>query len=561
MDDNGGDDLGIPGLGSATWIGEGGNATVYRCRQDSLDRDVAVKLLKRAADEATLRRFRREQRAMGRMSQHEGIVTVYDSGVTLRGEPYLVMPLLERSLDDELKTRGSVPWREAVELIADIADTVQFAHDDGVVHRDIKPANIMRSRSGRPLVADFGISSIIDHEASLHSTAISLTPAYSPPESFEGTDSGPLADVYSLGATLYALLEGHPPYVDPAQPFNLLALVRRIADEPAPEFTHDVPSSVQAIIAESMQKDPDHRIASARELSSRLRADLPATPVGSDETVQRRSPRDDATTVVVDGLTPSRIRRPLAALGAIAAVVVLSVVVWIVVGPDQDTTRSLQVTSSSLTPTGGEPSTSTIDISATTSATTSATAPAPSASAAPLTDLIPIALDSPLVEVRSPAVLTDEGHVLFPQDEAGEAAIQFTAKTSGNYLVWARVRISPDVTNLVNSNSLYVVEGENLPRSNEFVWDFWENLVFPEAGAWEWDRISRRGATGTFSEHDENPFIVAGRLGQATVFILGGRETGVAVERIYVTNDSTWQPPDCAASIVCSSRRTDVGPL
>lgn len=210
-------------------------------------------------------------------------------------------------------------------------------------------------------------------------------------------------------------------------------------------------------------------------------------------------------------------------------------------------TIATQATSSpSATPSRGEASSSTIDVAVTTSPP-----------GAPSTDLIPITLDSPLVKVLPPAVLTDEGYVLFPQAEVGEVEVQFTANTSGGYFVWARVRISADVAELVDSNSLYVVEGANLPRSDEFVWDFWENLVFPEAGAWEWDRISRRGATGTSSEHVENPFVVAGRQGAATVFTLGGREPGVALERIYVTNDLTWRPPECEASIVCSSRRTD----
>ena len=207
-------DLGIAGLGLATRIGEGGNAVVYRCRQESLDRNVAVKLLKRAGDEGTQRRFNREQRAMGRMSQHDGIVTVYESGLTDAGQPYLVMPLLPRSLHDELEATGPFPWEQAVEVIAEVADTVEFAHHEGLVHRDLKPANVMRSLTGRPLVADFGISRIVDSDASLQSTALTLTPAYSPPETMSGAEPAPTPDVYSLGASLYALIEGHPPFVD-----------------------------------------------------------------------------------------------------------------------------------------------------------------------------------------------------------------------------------------------------------------------------------------------------------------------------------------------------------
>ncbi len=194
--------------------------------------------------------------------------------------------------------------------------------------------------------------------------------------------------------------------------------------------------------------------------------------------------------------------------------------------------------------------------STTSDATVDVSATSPPSVEPPSTELIPITLDSPLVEVRPPAVLTDEGYVEFPQADAGEAKLQFTANASAEYFVWARVRISPDAVELVDSNSLYVVEGENLARSDEFVWDFWESLVFPEPGRWEWDRISRRGATGSLGDHADNPFTVAGRAGQPSFFTLGGREPGVMIERIYVTTDATWEPPGCAASLVCSSRRT-----
>ena len=151
----GGPSLGIEGLVDPRAIGEGGNAVVYRAYQPALDRQVAVKVLKGLVDDDARRRFDRERRAMGRLSEHEGIVTVYESGFTERGEPYLVMPLLPGSLEDELRS-GPLPWRAAVEVMADVCDTVGIAHESGVVHRDLKPGNIMRSPTGRPLVADFG---------------------------------------------------------------------------------------------------------------------------------------------------------------------------------------------------------------------------------------------------------------------------------------------------------------------------------------------------------------------------------------------------------------------
>lgn len=292
-------DLGIAGLGPANVIGEGGNAFVYRCRQDALDREVAVKILKRASDEGTQRRFGREQRAMGRMSQHEGIVTVYESGITEKGEPYLVMPLLPRSLDDELEAQGTLPWSEAVEIVADVAETVQFAHEQGLVHRDLKPGNLMRSMSGRPLVADFGIARIVDAGATAQSAALTLTPAFSPPESLSGPAAEPTTDVYALGATLYALIEGHPPFVDAVTSKNMLALLRRVADDPVPRLTVDAPEWINGVIAAAMTKDPAQRIQSCGELAGHLRSsgsDLPAQAGSS------AAPPPSATgpTIIVD---------------------------------------------------------------------------------------------------------------------------------------------------------------------------------------------------------------------------------------------------------------------
>ncbi len=265
-------DLRIAGLGPAELIGEGGNALVYRSRQETLDRDVAVKVLKRASDEGTRRRFAREQRGMGRMSQHDGMVTVYDSGINDAGEPYLVMPLLPGSLQDDIESRGRLPWAEAAEVISDVATTVHFAHQDGLVHRDLKPANLMRSPTGRPLVADFGISRIVDAGVSMQSTVLTLTPAFSPPEALTGEEAAPTTDVYALGATLYALIEGHPPFVDAVTSSNLMALMRRINDDPVPALTGDAPEWVNAVIASAMAKDPTERISSAAELAQLLRS-------------------------------------------------------------------------------------------------------------------------------------------------------------------------------------------------------------------------------------------------------------------------------------------------
>ncbi len=275
--------LGIDGLVEPGPIGEGGNAIVYRAYQPSLDRHVAVKVLKGLVDDDARRRFDRERKAMGRLSEHDGIVTVYESGFTARGEPYLVMPLLPSSLEDDLRS-GPLPWIEAVEVMTQVCETVGIAHDRGVVHRDLKPGNIMRAPTGRPLVADFGIARLMDASASFKSTAITLTPAYSPPEALEATLASARADVYSLGATTFALIAGHAPFVDPTGESSLLVLMRRILDDPVPDLRPAIPDALQAVLERSMAKDPAERYDDAAQLGQALRgviAGTTATPEGT----------------------------------------------------------------------------------------------------------------------------------------------------------------------------------------------------------------------------------------------------------------------------------------
>ena len=149
----------MAGLGPATEIGVGASAIVYRARQLDLDREVAVKVLS-VTDEAFVRRFGREAKTLGKLSQNPGIVTVYDTGVTSAGQPYLILELCGESLLDQLKANTSFEPLEACRIMAEVADAVNDAHQNGVVHRDIKPGNVLVSQKGRYMVTDFGISMV-----------------------------------------------------------------------------------------------------------------------------------------------------------------------------------------------------------------------------------------------------------------------------------------------------------------------------------------------------------------------------------------------------------------
>jgi hypothetical protein len=294
-------DIGVDGVSDAEAIGSGGNAVVYRAYETDHDRWVAVKLLRGLGDEDQRRRFDRERRAMGRLSEHEGIVTIHSSGISTRGEPFLVMSLLESgSLQDRIDNAGPVPWGEAVELMKTVARTVHFAHQQEVIHRDLKPANIMLSASGYPLVADFGIAKQTGSSASLESTAITMTPAYSPPEVIEGAAATVSADVYALGATLFALVAGSPPFVT-ASDESLFALLRRVADDPVRDLRPDgIPDHVCDAIEHAMAKAPEDRPRSAAEFALLLDPDgAAAGDVGPSDGHERRAEPTAETTVLV----------------------------------------------------------------------------------------------------------------------------------------------------------------------------------------------------------------------------------------------------------------------
>ncbi|MFW2336414.1 toll/interleukin-1 receptor domain-containing protein [Ilumatobacter sp.] len=167
-------------------------------------------------------------------------------------------------------------------------------------------------------------------------------------------------------------------------------------------------------------------------------------------------------------------------------------------------------------------------------------------------ETILISLNSDQVEVFAPATIRDQTYIEFPEPESGDVRVEFTPNQPGPYVVWARIRIAPGATQPVDSNSLYVSPGA-LVRTERTVWDFWENRVLPEPGEWEWDRISRRG-DGTAEVHEENPFVIQAGVGVRASFTLGGREPGVGVEQVLVTNDPDWQPVDCSTSQVCMTR-------
>jgi serine/threonine protein kinase len=199
----------------ADWraLARGGFAIVWQARQESLNRLVAVKVDQRKLDtDGERRRFLREAGAAGRMSGHPGIVTVHDAGLLGDDRPFLVMELCPGGSLTRWMTQDPRPSQRRVRDVGvRIADALSAAHLLGVLHRDVKPANILIDAYNNAGLADFGLAALIDPDTPLSETVEAITPAYAPPEVFAKKPLTEYADVYSLAATLYAVLSGHAP--------------------------------------------------------------------------------------------------------------------------------------------------------------------------------------------------------------------------------------------------------------------------------------------------------------------------------------------------------------
>jgi len=299
-------DAELPQKGSGTplaWIGNyeiqgeiarGGMGVVYQAYDRRLDRIAAVKLVKSGewADADELDRFRVEAMAAARLD-HPGIVPVFEVGEQGRHH-FLAMAYIDgHSLWQEVKDSPLQP-KLAARMMQQVAEAIQYAHDRGIVHRDLKPQNILLTRSGQPKVTDFGLAKRQDSDAGLTDTGDILgTPSYMPPEqaSGKGSQAGPLADVYSLGATLYCLLTGRPPFQAATKIDTMLQVMN---EEPVPprRLNRAIPRDLETICVKCLQKEPVRRFPSAQILADdlgRFLRDEPilARPVSQSERVWR----------------------------------------------------------------------------------------------------------------------------------------------------------------------------------------------------------------------------------------------------------------------------------
>ncbi|BBZ55864.1 serine/threonine-protein kinase [Mycolicibacterium phocaicum] len=260
------------GFYGAEPVGRGGFGVVYRCRQPSLDRVVAIKVLNADSDDVDLENFEREQRAMGRVSGHPNIVPVLHSGLTFTGRPFIVMPYLGRNtLSAWIRQHGPLAVGEALTVGVRLSGALETAHRAGVLHRDIKPPNVLLSAYGEPQLCDFGIARIAGGREATMNVFVG-SPSYTAPELFEGATPTAGVDIYGLAATVFTLIKGEPPFQF-QKGENPIAFARRVLAGPVPDLrANGVADAVCTVLEQGLNVDPAQRPATAAEFGELLRA-------------------------------------------------------------------------------------------------------------------------------------------------------------------------------------------------------------------------------------------------------------------------------------------------
>src|SRR6266511_1684813 len=267
-------------------IGRGAQGVVFRARQKSLNRTVALKVISLGqwASKAHLKRFRREAEAAASLD-HPSIVPIYEVGER-DGSCYFSMKFVEGGQLDEVVRRSPMSIRQAAELIARVARTVHYAHEHGILHRDIKPGNILLDREGEPHLTDFGLARLVESESTVTRTLEVLgTPSYMAPEQAVGNNTAVSSstDVYGLGAVLYQLLTGQPPFAGGTTYETIKLLLDTEPRQPrllSPKIDRDLTT----ICLKCLEKDPQRRYPSALALAEDLERWLKHEPIRARRT-------------------------------------------------------------------------------------------------------------------------------------------------------------------------------------------------------------------------------------------------------------------------------------
>ena len=257
-------------------VGRGGQGVVFRARQKSLNRTVALKVISLGqwASKAHVKRFRREAEAAARLD-HPSIVPIHEVGER-DGSCYFSMQFIEGGQLDEVVRRTPMSIRQAAELIAKVARTVHYAHEHGILHRDIKPGNILLDENGEPHLTDFGLARLLDTQSSVTRTIDVLgTPSYMAPEQAGGKNPAgagltSATDVYGLGAVLYQLLTGHPPFAG-GTTYETIKLLLDTEPRQPRLLNAKIDRDLSTICLKCLEKDPKRRYYSRSRSGGRPR--------------------------------------------------------------------------------------------------------------------------------------------------------------------------------------------------------------------------------------------------------------------------------------------------
>ncbi len=284
-------------------IGRGGMGVVHKAKQKDLNRTVALKLIlsSQFASREMVNRFYEEARAAGRL-QHPNIVGIHEVG-EVQGQHYFAMDCIEGESLAAIAAHGALDAETAAECLTQVAHAVQYLHENGIIHRDLKPANILIDDAGTPFVTDFGLAKIFDSDSNQTKTGTIIgTPSYMPPEQAACRHDaiGPASDIYSLGAILYMLITGRPPFREETP---LDTLVQVLEGEPSMpgRLNSAVPRDLELICMKCLEKDPKDRYASAKELAVDLerfqrREAIDARPSKLWQKIRRWGRREPALT-------------------------------------------------------------------------------------------------------------------------------------------------------------------------------------------------------------------------------------------------------------------------
>ncbi len=262
-------------------IARGGMGVVWKARQNSLNRTVAIKMILagKLAGLAEVQRFLREAEAAANL-QHPNIVAIHEVGEH-DGQNYFSMDYVEGRDLGALVREGTLPAQRAARYVKIIAEAIHFAHQRGTLHRDLKPQNVLIDASDQPRITDFGLAKFVEHDSRLtQSGAIMGSPSYMPPEQASGRHDqvGPHSDVYAIGAILYELLTGRPPFRGATAMATLQAVTE--SDPLAPrKLNADVPPDLETICLKCLEKSPERRYHSARELAEDIDRFLKHEPI------------------------------------------------------------------------------------------------------------------------------------------------------------------------------------------------------------------------------------------------------------------------------------------